>query len=109
MNHDLRLIYITTESKDEARKIGTLLVKESIATCVNIIDGMESIYSWKGTIETSTECILIAKTKSSKINSLTKRVLSLHSYDCPCIISLTINNEEGNKEYLDWLSTETVS
>lgn len=107
MNTELRLVYITTESKEEALRIGRVLVEEKLAACVNIINGMNSIYSWEGNIEEATECILLAKTHSSNIDALTRRVLELHNYECPCIISLTISGNEGNPEYLKWLLKET--
>lgn len=103
MPSNLRFIYITTSSKEEARSIGLELIENRLAACVNILNGMESIYRWQGNIEHSKECVLIAKTSYSKVKALTNRVLELHSYDCPCIISLNITEEEGNKEYLDWL------
>ncbi|MEQ9308258.1 MAG: divalent-cation tolerance protein CutA [Balneolaceae bacterium] len=107
MYYNLRYIHITTSNKEEARKIGRVLVEERLAACVNILDGMESIYRWKGKIEEAHETVLIAKTNYSKVRSLTNRVKELHSYDCPCIVSLTITEDEGNKEYLDWLLQES--
>lgn len=107
MYYNLRYIHITTSSKEEARKIGRILVEERLAACVNILDGMESIYRWKGKIEEANECVLIAKTSYSKVRALTNRVKELHSYSCPCIVSLTITEDEGNKEYLDWLIHES--
>ena len=104
MFKNLRLVYITTGSREEARTIGEELVKERLAACVNIIDGMESIYHWEGNIESDKECILIAKTTFSNIDRLTKRVKDLHSYDVPCVISFNLAEQEGNNEYLNWLS-----
>lgn len=103
MFKNLRLIYITTKDRDEARKIGRALVEEKLAACVNILDGMESIYRWKGHVETESECVLIAKTTYSNVGRLTKRVKELHSYDVPCTISINLAEQEGNEEYLDWL------
>jgi len=109
MFRNLRLIYITTKDKEEAKKIGSALVKEKLAACANIIDGMESVYRWKGKVETDTECILIAKTNNQNVRKLTERVKELHSYDVPCVISLTITEQEGNEEYLDWLTNSVLS
>lgn len=103
MFHNLRLVYITTKDKDEARTIGKKLVKEKLAACVNIVDGMEAIYRWEGEIVEDTETILIAKTPYHNVNELTERVKELHSYDCPCIISLQLSEQEGNEEYQNWL------
>ena len=101
----LNLVYITTKDKEEARRIGKELVKARLAACVNIIDKMNSFYWWEGKIQDEFEAILIAKTKESLVSELIEKVKSLHSYSCPCIISLPIL--DGNKEYLEWLEKET--
>lgn len=103
MFYNLRLVYITTKDKKEAKTIGTKLVKEKLAACVNIIDGMESIYRWEGEIVEDKEAILIAKTPYHNVKELTERVKELHSYDCPCVISLQLTEQEGNEEYQQWL------
>lgn len=103
MFNNLRLVYITTSDKQEARAIGRKIVEEKLAACVNIIDGMESIYRWEGEIEEANECILIAKTPYHNVSELTQRVKELHSYDCPCVISWQLAEQEGNEEYQHWL------
>jgi len=99
------LIYITAKNKAEARKIGKALVKDRLAACVNIIDGMNSLYWWDGKIQDDKEAILIAKTRQSLTQKVIKKVKSIHSYDCPCIISLPIS--DGNKQFLNWIQEET--
>ena len=101
----LNLVYITAKNKEEARRIGKELLKARLAACVNIVDKMNSLYWWEGKIQDDNEAVLIAKTKESLVGELTEKVKSIHSYSCPCIISLPIL--DGNKEYLDWLEKET--
>ena len=101
----LNLVYITTKDKEEARKIGQELVKARLAACVNIIDKMNSFCWWEGKIQGDREAIIIAKTRQSSVKELIKKVKSLHSYSCPCVVSLPIL--DGNKAYLDWLKMET--
>ena len=97
-------IYITTKDKKEAKKIGKALVSERLAACVNIIDNMNSMYWWEGKIQDDNEAILIAKTKKSLVSKLIKKVRSLHSYSCPCIVSLPI--EDGSRDFLQWIEKE---
>ena len=101
----LNLVYITTKDKDQARQIGRALVETRLAACANIIDGMNSMYWWEGEIQDENEAILIAKTKQTLVPELIAKVKSMHSYCCPCIISLPIL--DGNKPYLEWLEKET--
>lgn len=103
MYKNLRLLYVTTPDKKEARKIGRALVEGNLAACANIIDGMESIYKWKGEIQEDNECVLIIKTHYSRVKKVTRLVKEMHSYECPCVISITLAENEGNEEYLDWL------
>src|SRR5690554_5209470 len=107
MFKNIRFVYITTADKDEARKIGRILIEEKLAACVNILPGMESIYVWEGKIEEDTECVMIAKTHASKMKQLTQRVLEHHSYDCPCVASLSLAEGEGNPEYMDWIEANS--
>lgn len=97
----LHLIYTPCKDQIEARTIGTALVKEKLAACVNIIKDVESIYQWNGELEKSDEVILIAKTKSELVGKLTERVKELHSYEYPCILSFPA--ESLNQEYSEWL------
>lgn len=103
MFRNLRLVYVTTKDREEARSIGSVIIEEKLAACVNILDGMESIYHWEGNVETSTECVLLFKTTYSNVAKLSKRVKELHSYKVPCIISINLAEQEGNPAYLNWI------
>lgn len=107
MFYNLRLVYITTKDKQEAKTIGKKLVEERLAACCNIIEGMESIYRWEDEIVEDTETILIAKTPYHNVDELTKRVKKLHSYECPCVITLQLTEQEGNETYQRWLIKNT--
>ena len=100
----VNLIYITAKDKAEARKIGSELVESKLAACVNIIDNMNSMYVWEGKIQDDKEAILIAKTTEARVPQLIEMVKTLHSYDCPCIVSIPVSG--GNKEFLDWIASE---
>ena len=89
------LIYITTQNYSEAKKISTLLIKERYVACVNIIKSVDSIYRWKGKIINTKESVVIAKTDKKTISKLIKKIKLIHSYDCPCIVTVPIVN--GNK------------
>jgi periplasmic divalent cation tolerance protein len=96
-------VYMTTGSIEEAQAIGSSLVKERLAACVNIIDQMTSIFDWEGKIDSAKETILIAKTTAERFDDLEKRVIELHSYDLPCIVALPV--EKGHEPFLSWIDT----
>ena len=97
---------MTAGSKDEARKIGKELVTTKLAACVNILDNMNSFYMWEGKIQDDTELVMIAKTTEERVPALVEKVKSLHSYDCPCIVSIPISG--GNQAFLDWIAAEVA-
>ena len=100
------VIYITTGSVNEAKKIGRALVEEKLAACSNIISPVRSIYSWQGKICDDKEALMVLKTKKKLFKQIVKRVEKLHSYDVPEIIAMPI--VEGSSKYLSWLKEETM-
>ena len=100
----INFIYMTVGNHDEARKIGKELVTSRLAACVNILDNMKSFYMWEGEIQDDTEVVMIAKTTEDRLPELVEKVKSMHSYDCPCIVSLQVLN--GYQPFLDWIAEE---
>jgi periplasmic divalent cation tolerance protein len=96
------MVYMTARDKSEAKKLGKALVEKKLAGCVNILEGMESYYWWEGKIEHGKEAVLIAKTRASTVKQLLVEVKKLHSYSCPCVLALPV--EDGNPDYIKWLS-----
>jgi len=99
------IIYITTGSINEAKKIGRVLVEEKLVACSNIISPIRSIYRWQGKICDDKEALMVLKTKKKLFKQIIKRVEKLHSYDVPEIIAMPII--EGSSKYLSWLNEET--
>jgi len=99
------LVYITAPNRDEARAIAHDLVSNRLAACANIIDHMNSLYWWNGEIQDDQEVILILKTRESLIPDLIDKVRSIHSYECPCIVTIPITG--GNPSFLEWITRET--
>jgi periplasmic divalent cation tolerance protein len=97
--------YITTKDKEEARRIGQGLLEARLAACVNILDGMQSLYWWNGNIETSGECVLIAKSMAGRQDGIIAKVKELHSYQVPCVVFWPVIG--GNPEYLEWIAKES--
>ena len=97
---------VTIDSKEVAQKIALKLVEDKLAACVNIIEGVSSIYRWKENIEKSEELMLIIKTKKILIKDLIVAIKKLHTYTTPEIIFLSI--DEGDENYLNWIGQNTL-
>ncbi|MBT4739051.1 MAG: divalent-cation tolerance protein CutA [Rhodospirillaceae bacterium] len=100
------MIYVATSGPEEAQKLAETLVSEQLVACVNIIDGVTSVYRWQGKIESSQESLLIAKTTHERREAAMVRLRDLHSYDTPCIVAYDMT--AGVPEYLDWITHETT-
>ncbi len=99
------LVYMTAPSEEEATRIGTELIGQRLAACVNIIGTSKSIFWWKGAVQSDSETVMILKTSDKKIDLLISTALELHLYDCPAIAA--IETKKGNPDFLKWISSET--
>jgi periplasmic divalent cation tolerance protein len=98
---DKRLVLTTCGSLEEARSIAHALVDRQLAACVNIIPQIESVYRWKGEVESATEYLLLIKTTIDVADRTREALTELHSYELPECIEITI--EAGSTAYLDWI------
>jgi periplasmic divalent cation tolerance protein len=107
MSEESILVFSTFPDADTARRIGRTVVEEKLAACVNILPQIESIYRWKEAIETSTEVLTLIKSTTWKYQLLEARILELHPYEVPEIISIRI--DAGHLEYLRWIDQSVLS
>lgn len=101
------LIYVTAGTREEALEIGRTLVESRLAACANVLAPMTSIYWWQGAVDEGDEVPLILKTRDGLVEQVIEKVKSIHSYDCPCVVSLPISG--GNQAFLDWIEAETAN
>jgi periplasmic divalent cation tolerance protein len=99
-----RLVLTTLPTRDAAQAIARTLVEERLAACVQLVDGLLSIYRWEGRIAESAEVQLIAKTTPAASTALIDRLQALHPYDVPEILTL---DAMASATYAAWLDEET--
>ncbi|MBE5743956.1 MAG: divalent-cation tolerance protein CutA [Clostridiales bacterium] len=97
-------VIITTTNENNAKILADNLVVNKLAACVQMIK-MNSVYEWEGKICHDDEVLMLIKTRSKLFDDCCKSIKSLHDYDVPEIIKLNI--DDGNEEYLKWISTQT--
>lgn len=102
MHEDVFLLISNFPGADTARKAVRLLVEERLIACGNLIPGVESIYEWKGEIETANEVTVIAKTTASCADEAMARLRSLHPYEVPEILLVPMTT--GWPAYLEWVA-----
>ena len=101
MKESYIVLFITTDSADEARQISQVLLEQKKAACVNIISNVDSLFWWEGKLDSARENLLVVKTKASLLPKVISLVKKVHSYDVPEIIALPIVG--GNQDYLEWI------
>ena len=98
---DIRIVFATAQTFDNAQQISRILVTESLAACCSIIHNISSIFGWQGTIQERKEYMLIIKTAKDKLKEMESRIEELNIDDVPEIISISLDSASG--PYLDWL------
>ncbi|HWZ24061.1 MAG TPA: divalent-cation tolerance protein CutA [Verrucomicrobiae bacterium] len=97
-----RVVLVTCGTLPEARRIASAAVEARFAACVNVVlNPVESVYRWKGKVESSREYLLIMKSTTRRLSELERVVRSMHSYDVPEFLVLPVVS--GSDEYLGWL------
>jgi len=104
---DKIVVLVTCGSAKEARKIARAVVEKRLAACANVLSSpVQSVYRWKGRVESAKEFLLIIKTTKLRFPKLKAEVKRLHSYDVPEIIALPI--QAGSANYLAWISNSVA-
>lgn len=102
VNPTVRIVLTTVANVEEARRLGRTVVEEGLAACVSLIPGVESIYRWKGAVESAAETMLVIKTAADQVAALEARLDELQSYETPEFLVLRV--EAGSHPYLAWLA-----
>lgn len=96
------LVLTTAGTSEEAAKIAHALVERKLAACVNIVPRIESVYRWRGKVESAAECLLIVKTRLEAFEQVRAAIQELHSYELPECVMLEIGG--GSPAYLEWIA-----
>ena len=105
--HEYQLVFTTCPDNKTAERIARALVGEHLAACVNILPIAQSIYLWKGKVESAAELLLIIKSVTDAYGSIQNRIRELHSYELPEVIAVPI--ADGLPDYLAWISNPEKS
>ena len=101
------LVLTSLPDADAARTLARNLVAGRLAACVNIGMPFESMYHWKGQIETTREVPLAIKTRALLYSRVEAAVLAVHPYELPEVIAVPLTH--GLAPYLDWIAAATVT
>lgn len=100
-NLPYQLVLTTCPMGPTAMSIAHVLVEERLAACVNVLPPMQSVYRWRGGVESAEEQLLIVKIRVADYATVQRRIQELHPYELPEVIAIPISN--GLPAYLSWL------
>lgn len=98
-------VMTTTDSEEEALRLGNLITDGRLAACVQIVGPIRSLYWWDGKVQDEREWQLLCKTTTEALPALEQAIKTNHSYDVPEVIATDIVG--GSAEYLSWISEQT--
>ena len=84
---ELLIIVTSFASLEDAKKMAHQLIESRLAACVQIQEGIHSIYRWEGKICEGNEILLSAKTVADKWMDISNFIKSHHPYELPEVIA----------------------
>ena len=90
------VVVTSVGTEQQAVEISEELVARRLATCINILPCLRSIYRWKGKICTDSEYLLLVKTRQSLFGTVAEAIRALHSYELPEVLQFLVSDAEPN-------------
>lgn len=100
-------ILVFTQMPDvaSARALARALVEARLAACVSIGAPVESLYHWRGEIETGAEVPVAIKTRTGRYADVEAAIRARHPYELPEILAVLAVH--GFQPYVEWVVAET--
>lgn len=95
----MKILYVTLNNNDEARKIGNRILKANLANCVNFFP-ITCIYNYENQITEEPEVVLIIKTQGGKYEEIEKIIKEEINYDN---FIGQLNIDKINSNFETWL------
>lgn len=103
---DLILVLTTLPADHDTAEFARRLVDERLAACVSVSGEMTSTYRWDGRLTQDRERQVLIKTVSSRLPALMDRIRSIHPYEVP--EALVVSVAGGFEPYLRWVVESTI-
>lgn len=98
----MQIVFVTCPP-DAAEALARQLVEARVAACVNIVDGVRSVYRWQEAVQQDREALLLIKIPEGGFERLREAVLAQHPYELPEIVAVHADAVHG--PYRDWVNT----
>ena len=108
LNPDKLLVVVTSlPNVEAATALAKALIESHLAACVQMNEGMYSVYRWEGRLCEEQEIVLSAKTMAHQWEEICTFIKESHPYDIPEI--LAFSPEQYEQQYAQWVSSEVYS
>ena len=101
---ELLIVVTSLASLEDAKKMAHQLIEGRLAACVQIQEGVHSIYRWEGKVCEANEVLLSAKTVVDKWMDISNFIKTHHPYDLPEVIAYAPDKYEA--QYGKWVQAE---
>ena len=108
VNPNKLLVVVTTlPTIEAATALAKTLVESHLAACVQMNEGVYSVYRWEGKICEEQEILLSVKTMSHQWEEICAFIKESHPYDLPEIMAFS--PEQYDQQYGQWVRSEVNS
>ena len=102
---DVMLLVVTSLPNAESAKVlARELIHSQLAACIQIQNGITSLYRWEGKVCEEQEVLLSAKTMGSKWKEISQFIKDKHPYGMPEILAFT--PVDYDQQYGKWVKSE---
>lgn len=81
------------------------LLEERLVASGNILDGVRSLYRWRGVVEDAPEAVVRLHTRRSLVEAVLERTEAEHPYEVPGFRVMAV---EASPSYHRWVLDETT-
>lgn len=99
------LVLTTLPERLGAETLARELLAARLAACIQIGAAVQSLYHWRGEIETVSEIPVAIKTRETLYPRVEAAIRARHPYELPEIVAVPIT--DGLPAYIDWITAET--
>lgn len=90
----ISVVVTTVGTEQQAVEISEELVVRGLATCVNIVPCLRSIYRWNGKVCEDSEYLLLIKSRRALFAAVSDAIREIHSYELPEVLEFPVGNAE---------------
>jgi periplasmic divalent cation tolerance protein len=105
-SHAALLVLTTLPERAAAEALARELLDARLAACIHIGATVQSLYHWRGEIETAAETPVAIKTRAALYDRLEQAIRARHPYELPEIVAVPLSH--GLSGYLEWIDRETA-